>query len=75
MTEAALFKLADVVLTLVSMGIEAEAIRARVQDLESQGKSAQEVTESLHAWRLEEEAKTQTAIDAMPEDPLTPPTT
>lgn len=67
MTEAALFKLADVVLTLVSLGIEADAIRAKVQELENSGKTVDEVIAELHQWRLEEEAKTQQAVDDIPE--------
>jgi hypothetical protein len=57
MNEALLFKLADVLLNAVAIGLEADALRSKVKELELAGKNAGEVADAIRAMRDEALAK------------------
>lgn len=62
MNEKVLFKLVDVALNLVAVGLEREMILGRVKELEASGASPEAVVEALKAMRDEAIAKAQAAI-------------
>lgn len=63
MNEAALFKLLDVGFTLLQVGLEREAVLARVQKLEQEGATAEQITEALVKMRDEAIDNAQKVID------------
>jgi len=51
MNEAALFKLLDLGLTALSVGVEREAILAKVTELQAQGATPEQIADALVAMR------------------------
>lgn len=63
MNAAGLAKFLDVVFTAVSVGLEREAIVAKVREMEAQGATPGQITEAIAKMRDEAIAAAQNAID------------
>ena len=62
MNEAALFKLVDLALNLVAIGLERDAILSKVKEMEASGASPSQVAEALKDMRDQAILKAQDAI-------------
>lgn len=66
MKEEALFKLVDMALSLVQIGLEREVVLTRIQELEKAGRTAEEITEAIKVMRDEAIARAQSSINSTP---------
>lgn len=64
MNEALLFKLVDMALNVVAVGLERDMIVSTIKDMEANGATADQVVEAIRAMRDEAIAKAQAAVDA-----------
>lgn len=60
-------KLLDFAFTAWLAGIERDAIRNRVQEMEAAGASMDQITDALEAMRVKSEVDAQAKIDKLPE--------
>lgn len=63
MNEAVLFKLVDLALNAVAIGLERDAIVSRVKEMESQGASPDQIANALKDMRDQAILKAQDAIN------------
>jgi hypothetical protein len=63
MSEAMLFKLLDLALNAVALGLEADAIRTKMKEMQANGATADQVAEALVKMRDEAITNAQKAVD------------
>ena len=63
MSEAMLFKLLDLALNAVDLGMRADAIRTKMKEMQANGATADQVAEALVKMRDEAIADAQKAVD------------